>query len=270
MGGGGSRGRFGPGMSNPSFGGPSTTPMPSPRRPSGRVQPEQPFRRSAMDKPWMGNWAGGSSTASGPSGSSRRSMPGTLGGQQNVPAWLRELRQKAGAREGFNEPDIPEFSDWEGEKWAPSSTYEGQAVDTGALIDATDALINEQLGTTMSQAARRFGKAGALMSGGGIGGGFSGTLAESERGSMRDRAEMRHRYRFQAEQADEERRARAYEGEMGREFAGYEGGQNRGQRQSESQNRYYWDKYGAELGASGREEDDFQNEIDMMMSLYGM
>lgn len=280
-GGGGTRGRFSGGMGNPSYGGASTTPMPDPRRPSGRVEPEKPFdyqlfgRMSAMDKPWMGNWAAGPNTQkSAPGGRSSGSMPGTLGGQGRIsdmktPAWLRELREKAGAREGFNEPGIPDFQEWEGEKWAPSKSYDEEAIDTGELISATDALINEQLGTTMSEAARRFGSAGALMSGGGIGGGFSGTLAESERGSMRDRAEMRHRYRFQAEQSDAERRARAFEGEMGREYAGYEGGQNRSQRQSESQNRYNRDRYDMELGVSGREEQSFQDEIDMMMSLYG-
>lgn len=283
--GGGNRGRFGPGMTNPSYGGPSTTPMSqAPRQGGGRVSPIQPIdyqlegRIDAMDKPWMGNWAGGSSTGGGASGqksySSGANNRGVVfsGGRiedQKVPAWLRELREKAGAREGFNEPDIPEFGDWEGEKWAPSRSYDEQAVDTEALITATDALINEQLGTTMSEAARRYGSAGALMSGGGIGGGFSGTLAESERGSMRDRAEMRHRYRFQAEQAEAERRARAFEGEMGREHGSFEGGQSRSQRQSEARNRFAQDRYGMELGVSGRERDEFQEEIDMMMSLYG-
>jgi len=163
----------------------------------------------------------------------------------------------------FNEPDIPGERIWEGDKYQ-GEKWEGGVADTTALIDATDALINEQLGGEMSEAARRFGQMGALQSGGGLGGGYAGTLAESERGSMRDRAEMRHRYRFQAEQADAERNLRAHEGYENRGLSAHEGYEGRRFGAHGMGADYDKWKYGAELGQAER------NQMQEMMALYGM
>jgi hypothetical protein len=183
----------------------------------------------------------------------------------------------------FNEPDIPALRDlgeverYTGERWAPSQSYESSVVDTGALIDATDALLKERMGGEMSEAARRFGQAGALMSGGGLGGGYAGTLGESERGYRRDLSEATHRYRFQAEQADAERRQRAYSQAMDRDLRGHEGYEGRrfadvnmaneyGFGAHDRQSAYDRWRYGAELDVAEREQ---MQALAEMMESYG-
>lgn len=267
---GGFSGRFRPGMGNPSFGGGAGV-----RRPTGRV--------SAGGGGGGGGYGGGIATIdsyagkpapnTGPWDAFKRSRGtrtysghGPIGSLNRGGSGFVWNRNRAGTA-GFNEPDIPDERIWEGEKWSPSQSYESNVTDTSELIAATDALINEQLGTTMAEAGRKFGQLGGLMSGGGIGSGYAGTLAESERGSMRDRAEMRHRYRFQAEQADAERQARALEGAMNRELGAHEGYEGRRFGAHGMGADYDKWKYGAEVGAASREQ---QNAIAEMMSLYGM
>jgi hypothetical protein len=184
----------------------------------------------------------------------------------------------------INEPGIPEMRSlgdverYTGEKWTPSASYESAVVDTGALIDATDALLKERLGGEMSEAARRFGQSGALLSGGGLGGGYAGTLGESERGYRRDLSEITNRYRFQAEQADAQRKLDAWNAAMGRELSAHEGYEGRrfGDVGMANQFRlgkfdretgYDWNRYGAELGAAKREQ---QDAINTLLGLYAM
>lgn len=260
-GGGGGRGRFSPGIGNPNFGGVST------QRPTGRMTPGG------------GGGGGGSATVysysptpqpapirSGVSGPTY-TRSGSGGG---TPGWLLALRRKASQGGGFNEPDIPGLREWEGEKWSPSGTYDEANIDPTAAIEADFALIDERLGGEMSEAARKFGRAGALMSGGGLGGGYAGTLGESERGAMRDKRQISSNRIFAAKQAEAERRARAFEGSMSREFGGHEGYESRRLGAHGMASNYDWDKYGAELGASEREQEDARREMETMMLLYGM
>jgi len=253
--------RFLAGIGNPNTGGESV------RRPTNRVSPgsgnaptssysggasygnylgNTPFRgqRAPRDRTQTRTYSG-----HGPLGSLNRGGSGFV--------WDRP------SSASFNEPDIPDERVWEGDKWQ-GEKWQGGVADTTALIDATDALINEQLGGTMSEAARRFGQLGGLQSGGGLGGGYAGTLAESERGAMRDRAEMRHRYRFQAEQADAERNLRAHEGYENRGLSAHEGYEGRRFGAHGMGADYDRWKYGAELGQSERAR------MDEMMALYGM
>jgi hypothetical protein len=166
----------------------------------------------------------------------------------------------------FAEPDIPEERIWEGGPWTPSEGYESSVVDTGALVAATDALLKEKMGGEMSEAARRFGQMGALQSGGGLGGGYAGTLGESERGYRRDLSEITNRYRFQAEQADADRRRAAYDNAMNRELSAYEGSEGRRFGAYGMGADYDRFKYGAQVDAAGRSQRDRINE---MLALYG-
>lgn len=195
----------------------------------------------------------------GPTHTYRQAPGGGVYGSGN---WWAQRNQRSAT---FNEPDIPGFNPWEGEKWV-GEDYQGGVVDTSALIDATEALLNERLGGEMSEAARRFGQAGALMSGGGLGGGYAGTLAESERGVRRDLGEMAHRYRFQAEQSDADRRAAAFNAAQERSLRAHEGYEGRRFGGWGAESDYDRWKYGAELGRSGREQ---QSARDMLLALYG-
>ncbi len=214
---------------------------------------------------------------------------GSFRGGAPDPGWLKKLRMDAmkggGAAAG---PEIPgeremaPFAGYEGSTWSPEgSGYEGGPVDTSGLIDATAALIAERRDTEGGEAARKFGKLGMMMSGGGLGAGYSGTLAESERGYGRDVAEMTNRYRFQAEQADAQARETARQRGLDRSFAAHEGTEGRrfgsfGAEQDYDKFKYgagsEYDrfKYGAELGESDRAQQDADRKMQMMLSMYGM
>jgi len=192
--------------------------------------------------------------------------------------------KKSGEHASFNEPGIPELRDlgdverFVGEKWSPDRAYDETNIDPSEMIESRFALIDERLGGEMSEAARRFGQSGALMSGGGLGGVYAGTLAESERGAMRDKRQIASDRIYAAQQAEAERRARAFESEQGRSLAAHEGFEGRRLSDVEMGNKYGldyfdrqtdydWDKYGAELGAAGREQED---AIAAMLAQYGM
>jgi hypothetical protein len=195
---------------------------------------------------------------------------------------LRRDAMKSGG--GAGRPEIPgeremgDFVGFEGDAWSPEgSGYEGGPVDTAGLIDSTAALIAERRDTEGGNAARKFGQLGMMMSGGGLGAGYSGTLGESERGYGRDVAEITNRYRFQAEQADAQTREASRQRGLDRSFQAHEGAEGRrygsfGAEQDYNRYRhgagsdYDRFRYGAELG----EEDRSDEKLQMMLSLYGM
>jgi len=285
---GGYASQFPTGMANPAVGGVN--------RPTGRVDDNSPPHQlggpgsdyglptaisRGIPQRYVKPNLGGMSytpTGGGPTHTSSGTGPlGSLNKHGTGHVWDK------GGSVGFNEPGIPELRDlgdierYTGEKWAPSEGYESSVVDTGGLVDATDALLKERMGGEMSEAARRFGQSGALMSGGGLGGSYAGTLGESERGYRRDYGEMAHRYRFQAEQADADRKRAAYDAAMGRELGAHEGYEGRrfadvsmaneyGLDRFDRETDHDWDKYGAELGAAERER---QQAIAEMMEAYG-
>lgn len=270
----GTGGRFGWFMSNPSYGGNSTKPTVTP--------------------------VGGGALAGG---IATQNITTTPQYESDYDRYMREkaqqrqrnLIQRAGTQTQtqqpkrydyptINEPLIPEMRTlgdverYTGQKWTPSQSYESSVVDTTAVIDATDALLKERLGGEMSEAARRFGAAGALMSGGGLGGGYAGTLGESERGYRRDLSEITNRYRIQAAEADAQRKLQAYNAAMGRELSAHEGYEGRRLSDVQMANQYGlskfglesgydWNKYGAQLGAAQREQ---QDAINTLLGLYGM
>lgn len=189
---------------------------------------------------------------------------------------------------GAGGPAIPEqremapFAGFEGSAWSPEgSGYEGGPVDTAGLIDSTAALIAERRDREGGEAARKFGKLGTLMSGGGLGAGYAGTLGESERGYGRDVAEMTNRYRFQAEQADAQAREASRQRGLDRSFQAYEGAEGRrfGSFGAEQEyNRFNYGagsdydrfRYGAELGEDERARAASDQKMQMMLSMYGM
>jgi hypothetical protein len=150
-------------------------------------------------------------------------------------------------------------------------------VDTAGLIDSTAALIAERRDREGGEAARKFGQLGMMMSGGGLGAGYSGTLGESERAYGRDVGEMTHRYRFQAEQADAQMREQARQAGLDRSFAAHEGAEGRNYGSWGAGQDYEKFKYGAgsdydrfRYGAELGEEDRSDQNLQMMLSLYGM
>jgi hypothetical protein len=245
-------GRFGSGMTNPSFGGfmgfmgggAGGIRKPTHRVPGGGggggvatvysgAPPYNPWLNTGPNQAQGSNWDSFKNSR----GTSTHN-PGTGTG---TPGWLMKMRREAsgafggGGASGMNFPDmpeargVPEFSGWEGEKWSPeTSGVSGGPVDTAGLIDATAALIDERMGGEMADAARKFGDLGMLSSGGGLGSGYMGTLGESQRGRDRDIGEMTHRYRFQAEQADAAMREAARQAALDRSLSAHEGEQNRG------------------------------------------
>jgi hypothetical protein len=140
---------------------------------------------------------------------------------------------------------MPEWSEWEGEEWqAPEIGLHG-ATDIEAVMAANAALMQERLGGEMGEAARKFGNLGMMQSAGGLGSGYLGTLAESERGVRRDLGEIEARFGFEAaqqaamiqhqqEQAAADRAQRAFEAAQGRDYGAWEREMDFG-----------WDKYGA-------------------------
>ena len=281
MSGGGYGGRFGTGMSNPNVGGVST------RKPTARVvsgggnapTATQPYGVS------HGSYVG-NIPYRGQAAQRDRTPTHTRTGRQTfvTPGWLAALRRKS--MPGFNEPEIPGMRDlgeverYAGEMWAPDRTYDEAEIDPTEMIESRFALIDEELGTEMSEAARRFGQTGGLMSGGGRGAGFVGTLGESERGAMRDKRQIASDRIYAAQQAEANRRAQAFESEMGRSLAAHEGHEGRRFGDVSMANEYglgafdrmsdydRW-KYGAELGAADREQADAMKNIELMMALYG-
>lgn len=281
---GGYASKFGAGMANPNFGGQSV------RRPTGRVPAGEAagggiatvYSGAPAEDPFaVGNQAWREYQARKKQGPTRTGYGmGTYSKNKGGSGFVWDKNYEHAA---FNEPDIPGMRDlggverYTGERWAPSKEYESSVVDTGALIDATDALLQERMGGEMAEAARRFGQAGALMSGGGLGGGYAGTLGESERGYRRDLGEATHRYRFQAEQADAQRQMEAYNAAMNRELSAHEGYEGRrfadvnmanqyGLSAFDRMTDYDWDRYGAELGRAEREQAD---AIAEMLASYG-
>jgi hypothetical protein len=265
---------FGAGMANPNFGGQSV------RRPTNRVAAGQPAGGGGIATVYSQGALPPPTGYRKPRSIAPQTRRGTFSLNKGGSGFVWDNNDE---RPGFNEPNIPgmrelgEVERYTGERWAPSEGYESSVVDTGALIDATDALLQERMGGEMAEAARRFGQAGALMSGGGPGGGYAGTLGESERGYRRDLGEATHRYRFQAEQADAERKQRAHTQAMNRELSAHEGYEGRRFADVNMANQYGlsafdrmmdydWDRYGAELGVSEREQAD---AIAEMLASYG-
>lgn len=270
--GGGGGGRFLGGMGNPNYGTNSTKPTQQPKQPptlggSGSDYglpvdisrgPGPKFKKPGIS--WM---APEESSPSAARGAYTPQAPRSLNKGGSYFTWEKSKHPE------FNEPDIPGFREWEGEMWAPDRTYDEANIDPTEMIKSRYALIDEELGTDMSEAARRFGKTGGLMSGGGRGAGFLGTLGESERGAMRDKRQIGADLTYNAAQAEANRRAAAFEGEMGRGLSAHEGHQGRGFGAYGAGLDYDKWKYGADLGAAQREQNDATRNMEMMLSLYG-
>ena len=263
--------QFGPGVGNPAVGGiqrPTGRTAPgggggiatvystSPER-AGPVKPWDDFKKNRGQKTYSGSSGGG---------------------------YSRNRKQNNREHIGFNEPDMPDLRTlgdverYTGEKWSPDRRYDETNIDPSEMIESRFALIDERLGGEMSEAARRFGSAGALMSGGGLGGGYAGTLGESERGAMRDKRQIGADLTYNAAQAEAERRARAFEAEQQRSLSAHEGYEGRRFSDVDMANKYgitqhdrgvdddrY--RYEQELEIARREQ---QNAIAEMMAQYGM
>ena len=171
--------------------------------------------------------------------------------------------------------DMPEFTEWEGKTWqAPDIGLHG-ATDIEGVMKANAALMTERLGGEMGEAARRFGSLGMMKSAGGLGSGYLGTLAESERGVRRDLGEIEARYGFEAaqqaaqiqhqqEQAAADRAQKAFEASEGRRHGAWG-----------RENDFEWDRYGAGSDydrwahGAGVDKSERENAIAMLMEQYG-
>ena len=191
-----------------------------------------------------------------------------------TPGWLMKARRdaEAGTLPGIpGQRDMPGWEGWEGSEWGGVGNT-GANVDTRAIVEATGAYLNERMGGEMGDAARKFGSLGMLSSGGGLGGGYMGTLGESERGRDRDFASLQHQYDFQAAQADANRRMQAAELDL----RAWEAGEKRKYGEWGAKQEHGWDTYGA-----GSEYDRYRygEEMDQesinaanrnkLMMLYG-
>jgi hypothetical protein len=180
----------------------------------------------------------------------------------NTPGWLMKARRDAEANNLPGVPDMrdmPGWEDWEGESWGGVGNT-GAGVDTRAIVEATGAYLTERMGGEMADAARKFGSLGMLSSGGGLGGGYMGTLGESQRGRDRDFAALQHQYDFQAAQADANRRMKAKELEL----RAFEDKERRRYGAWGAKQEHGWDEFGA-----GTEYDRFKYRSDMDQSSIG-
>jgi len=211
---GGTGGRFGPGMSNPSYGGTGPGTGTYLRPSGGRSTPNSASPAQGALNIGYGTGAGnGWVKPMAPTGKTHTPQGAHV---NNTPGWLMKARRdaEAGTLPGIPDMrDIPGWEDWEGGSWGGVGNT-GANVDTRAVVAATGAYLDERMGGEMADAARKFGGLGMLSSGGGLGGGYMGTLGESERGRDRDFAALQHQYDFQAAQADADRRMKAAELEL--------------------------------------------------------
>lgn len=273
---GGYASQFGFGMANPSYGGI--------RRPSGRV-PAGDSGGGGIATAYSQSYLPPIDPATYRPQSTGPTHTGTAKGTYSLnKGGSGFVWDKRNEHVGFNEPGMPDLRElgeverYTGEKWAPDRRYDETSIDPSEMIESRFALIDERLGGEMSEAARRFGAAGALQSGGGLGGGYAGTLAESERGAMRDKRQIASDRIYAAAQSEAERRARAFESEQGRSLAAHEGFEGRRFADVNMANQYglsafdrlsdqdRW-RYEQELGIAGREQSD---AIAEMLAQYGM
>ena len=245
------------GMGNTNFGGISTKPM-------ATGKPGTSYS-GVSQGPYAGNTPDRGSAKYTPP------IPTPRGPNKDyVPGWLMKLRNEAGKKSAFDAPDIPDFREWQGEEWKPSSTYQDVNIDVRGAIKANEDLLREKMQGEFAGAGRQFGKLGILASGGGLGAGYSGTLGESARGFGRDLAEITNRYDVDAQKFEASQREAARQAELQREFGAWEGNQGRSYGSNMAGLDYDKWKYGAEFGQAEKAQEDSQKNIQMMMMLYGM
>jgi len=254
---GGTGGRFGEGLSNPNYGSVNTNTY-------GGTDPSNVSYGSGLPE-WRAdpNWRGKHDPTP-------RHRSYTQGPQrQSAPGWLQALRRKTEQAE-FNGPDIPGWSEWEGQSYSPSSTYQDVDVDVRGAIAANEALLREKMEGEFAGAGKHFGKLGILASGGGLGAGYSGTLGESARGFGRDLAEVTNRYDVDAQMFEANMREQARQADLMREFEDFQRQEQQRYGAWGSKQDYDWTKYGAEYENALKEQEDSQKKYQQLLMLYGM
>lgn len=274
----GTGGRFGRGASNPSFGYLGGT---GTRRPSGRAEATGGGGLPGTPGNWAighGYGAGGNWTKPKQGRETRVQAQGAHVG--NTPGWLMKARRDAmkggGGLPGIpGQRDMPEWKDWEGQEWGGVGDT-GAHVDTRATVEATGAYLTERMNNEMADAAKKFGSLGMLSSGGGLGGGYMGTLGESQRGRDRDFASLQHEYDFMAAQSDADRAMQAKQMELqaflsgeDKRYGAWGAERDFGWDEYGAGSNYDWNKYGAEMDQDKIQRQRDAEKLNQMFMLYG-